>query len=81
MTQEQYQSFVNQPALQPDYNCKNLEADGFKLKARCNKNNPDCQKFISDKEGEGFKIKTIDLDPAINQDYKNMVDVWVKENK
>ncbi len=75
MTQN-YPSFAGGDIPEPYYDRKELEADGFVLKVRCNKTNPDCQKFISDREGE---VKIIDLDPAVNQDYKNMVDIWVKK--
>lgn len=80
MAQEKYLSFTNTSSdIQIYYECKELKNNNFELKARVNKNNPDCQNFIKDKEKEGFIVKIIDLDPSVDQKYKNMVDIWIKK--
>jgi hypothetical protein len=75
---QKYPTF-NSTKFQPDYDCNDLKDNGFQLKTRCNKNNPDCQKFIKDKKEEGLTIKIVDLDSSLNQDHKNMIDIWVKK--
>jgi hypothetical protein len=81
MAQEKYPSFTKSTNYQPDYDCKELEVSGYKLKVSCNKNNPECQQFINEEKNKGFDVKIIDLDPVVNQDNKNKIDIWVKENK
>ena len=74
-----YPSFVNSPVPMPDYDCKELEVNNYQLSARCNKTNPDCEKFLQDKKSEGVEIKTIELDESLNKDNKNMIDIWIKK--
>ena len=76
---KKYESFINTTLPTPYYDYKNLENSGYKLKVRCNKSNPECQEFIGAEGSKGFNIKIIDLDPLVNPDYKNMIDIWVKK--
>ena len=71
-----YPSFVNEPAPQPDYDCRELKASDFVLKARCNKNNPDCQQYIEDERNENYDVKIVGLDT--DKHGKDMIDVWVR---
>ena len=74
-----YPSFVNEPAPEPDYDCRELRANGYNLRVRCNKNNPDCQRFIEDKKRTS-DVKIIELDSSVNNGYKNMIDIWTKKS-
>jgi len=79
MNRNKYKSFVNISPPTPDYDCRDLLAMGYIYRARCNKNNPDCKKFIKDKKKEGCLIKIIKLNEKQNLDNKNMIDIWIKK--
>lgn len=72
-----YPSFAGGLVPEPDYDCRELRASNFLLKCRCNKNNPNCQKFIEDEKQINYNIKVIELDA--NQHGNDMVDIWVCE--
>ena len=74
-----YPSFVQGQPPQPTYDTQALEVEGYSHKARCNKDNPDCQQFIQDKQNEGFSVQTIELDNSMHPDGNHMTDIWVKE--
>lgn len=74
-----YNSFViNGQDIVIDYDTQELSARGFKLKVRCNKTNPDFEKYVTDKENGGDLVEVISIDPI--RFGNDMVDVWVKEN-
>lgn len=77
---DKYPSFVSGSAPEPDYDCRELKASDYTLRARCNKNNPDCQRLIENERKENYDVKIIELDSTVNKDNKNMVDVWTKKH-
>lgn len=74
-----YKSFINGSPPKPYYDTRELKKNSYTLRARCNKNNLDCQKLIDDEKKNGSNIKTTALDSSISTDYKNMIDIWVKK--
>lgn len=72
-----YPSFVNEPTPEPDYDCRKLKVAGYILRARCNKNNPDCEKYIEKLRQENDSVKIEELDTV--QYGNDMVDVWVRK--
>jgi len=74
-----YLSFVYTSKPKIDYDCEELESSGFRMKARLNKDNPDCQSFINDEMDKGADVKIIKLDSSPDKDNKNIVDIWIKE--
>ena len=74
-----YPSFASGPIPEPEYDCTELKTSNYTLRARCNKNNPDCQRIIED-EKKSADIKIVDLDASTNEDNKNMIDVWIKKH-
>jgi len=73
-----YPSFAGGPIPEPDYDCRELKASDYVLRARCNKTNPDCQKLIEDKKQENYDVKVVELDPV--QHGNDMVDIWIKKH-
>jgi len=75
---DKYPSLINTTPLEPDYDCRELKGGNFSLRARCNKNNPDCQKLIEELKKQNDKVEIIALDHML--DGKNMVDVWIRKH-
>lgn len=82
---KEYESFVNGELPEIDYKYQHLLDDHFRLIARCNVNNPDCEKLVDNEKAKGYTIKIIELDEESNPENKNKIDVWrraeVKEIK
>ena len=76
---DKYPSFINEPTPEPDYDCTELKANDYTLRVRCNKNNPDCQRFIDDEKKKGFDIKIVELDRLVSKNNKNMIDIWINK--
>lgn len=74
---ETYPSFAGSPTPDPEYDCKDLRARGYRLRVRCDKNNPDCQKFIADQERASNVVKIVALDQY--EDGHNKIDIWIRE--
>ena len=72
-----YPSFASGPIPDPDYDYRELKADGYILKGRCNRTNPDCQKYIKTLEQKNDSVKIIKLN--ITQHGNNMIDIWIKK--
>ena len=74
---ETYPSFAGSSTPDPEYDCRDLRTDGYRLRVRCDKNNPDCQKFIADQEKVGSIVRTMALDQY--EDGHNKIDIWTRE--
>lgn len=72
-----YQSFINGSAPEPEYDCRELYAGDYVLRARCNKTNPDCEKYLNALKTESADIKIKELD--VVQHGKDMIDIWVRK--
>lgn len=72
----EYPSFVVDPKLgYVDYPCEDLHNQGYKLKVSCDINNPDCHKYIIDRQNEGCDVKVIKKNPDDND--SSIVHLWI----
>jgi len=74
---ENYPSFINGLVPESDYDCRELNGGGYVLRARCNKTNPDCKKYIKELEEKNDSVKIRELD--VIQHGKDMIDIWVRQ--
>ncbi|MDD3734961.1 MAG: hypothetical protein PHO31_00585 [Candidatus Pacebacteria bacterium] len=75
MNISKYKSFVNWDIPQEfDYDIDKLKEDGYEIKGRFNKTNPDFKEYCKDLKNGGEDIKII----ALGED-NNRVDVWIKD--
>ena len=78
MNNQRYKSFVYQSkeSVSYDYETACLIKNGYILKARVDKYNPDTKLLISDLKNSSISYKIID-----HKKRKRMIDIWIKDNK
>ena len=76
MNNQQYKSFVylSKKLVDYDYKTTYLIKDGYALKARIDKYNPETKLLISDLKNSNISYKIIN-----HKKRKRMIDVWVKK--
>lgn len=78
MNNQRYKSFVyhSKESVSYDYETTRLLKDGYILKARVDKHNPDTKLLISDLKKNNTSYKIIN-----HKKRKRMIDIWIKYNK
>ena len=65
--------FKSNPPVNYEYNEKIYIDDGYKIRARVNKTNPESEILINELKSKNLTVRIHDL-----VERKNMIDVWVK---
>ena len=78
MNNQRYKSFVyhSKESVNYDYETACLINDGYVLKARVDKHNPDAKLLISDLKNSNTFYRIIN-----HKKRKRMIDIWIKSNK
>ena len=75
MNNQKYKSFayLSKESMDYDYEITNLIKDGYTLRARVDKYNPDTKLLISDLKNSNVPYKIVN-----HKKRKRMIDIWVK---